>query len=135
VLVLLGVIILVGIVVDNAIVLIDYANQLRAQGYSKREALIEAGRVRLRPIAMTTLTSVLGLLPMCFGWGEGAEVGAPMAITVMGGLLFSTLLTLILIPVAYEAVDRKAYVAADAPALPRESGGERELGEGWQGAD
>src|SRR5690606_12033552 len=82
VVVLLGVIILVGIVVNNAIVLIDYANQLRAEGRSKREALVEAGHVRLRPIMMTTLTTLLGLLPMAVGWGEGAEVRAPMAIAV-----------------------------------------------------
>ncbi len=117
VMVFLGVIILVGIVVNNAIVLIDYANQLRQQGLSKREALIQAGQVRLRPILMTTLTTVLGLIPMAIGWGEGAEVRAPMAITVMGGLMFSTLLTLVFIPVVYELVDRRVLVPADA-ALP-----------------
>jgi len=135
VIVLLGVIVLAGIVVNNAIVLVDYANQLREQGMSKREALVEAGRVRLRPIVMTTLTTVLGLLPMSFGWGEGAEVRAPMAIAVMGGLIFSTLLTLVLIPVMYELLDRKVYVAADAHPLRTESGHEPALGEGWQGAD
>jgi HAE1 family hydrophobic/amphiphilic exporter-1 len=135
VIVLLGVIILAGIVVNNAIVLVDYANQLREQGMSKREALVEAGRVRLRPIVMTTLTTVLGLLPMSFGWGEGAEVRAPMAIAVMGGLVFSTLLTLVLIPVMYELLDRKVYVAADAHPLRAGSGHEPDLGEGWQGAD
>jgi HAE1 family hydrophobic/amphiphilic exporter-1 len=109
VMVFLGVIILAGIVVDNAIVLIDYANQLRQQGLSKREALVKAGEVRLRPILMTTLTTVLGLIPMALGWGEGAEVRAPMAITVMGGLSFCTLLTLFLIPVIYEMIDRKVY--------------------------
>ena len=85
VMVLLGVIILVGIVVNNGIVLIDFTNQLRHGGLSRREALIEAGKVRLRPILMTTLTTVLGLLPMALGWGEGSEVRTPMAITVMGG--------------------------------------------------
>ncbi len=135
VVVLLGVIVLAGIVVNNAIVLVDYANQLRDQGMPKREALVEAGRVRLRPIVMTTLTTVLGLLPMSFGWGEGAEVRAPMAISVMGGLIFSTLLTLVLIPVMYELLDRKVRVTADAlPALD-EKGGEPALGESWQGAD
>ncbi len=113
VMVFLGVIILAGIVVDNAIVLIDYANQLRQQGLSKREALLKAGEVRLRPILMTTLTTVLGLIPMALGWGEGAEVRAPMAITVMGGLSFCTVLTLVLIPVIYELIDRKVY-AGDA---------------------
>ncbi|MEW5978903.1 MAG: efflux RND transporter permease subunit [Acidobacteriota bacterium] len=111
VMVFLGIIILSGIVVNNAIVLIDYANQLRQQGFSKREALVRAGEVRLRPILMTTLTTVLGLLPMALGWGEGAEVRAPMAITVMGGLAFCTLLTLVFIPVVYELVDRKVFAA------------------------
>jgi HAE1 family hydrophobic/amphiphilic exporter-1 len=109
VMVLLGVIILVGIVVNNAIVLIDYANQLREQGYSRREALKTAGAVRMRPIMMTTATSVLGLVPMALGWGEGAEIRSPMAITVIGGMLFSTMLTLVFIPVMYEMLDRKRY--------------------------
>ena len=109
----LGVIILAGIVVNNAIVLIDYTNQLRRRGASKRDALLEAGQVRLRPILMTTLTTALGLAPMAVGWGEGSEVRAPMAVTVMGGLIFSTLLTLIFIPVIYELVDRKQYRAED----------------------
>jgi HAE1 family hydrophobic/amphiphilic exporter-1 len=135
VIVLLGVIILAGIVVNNAIILVDYTNQLREQGMSKRDALVEAGRVRLRPIMMTTLTTVLGLLPMSFGWGEGAEVRAPMAISVMGGLTFSTLLTLVLIPVMYELLDRKVYVASDAHPVRTDSGPEPALGESWQGAD
>jgi HAE1 family hydrophobic/amphiphilic exporter-1 len=117
VMVFLGVIILAGIVVNNAIVLIDYANQLRQEGLSKREALVKAGEVRLRPILMTTLTTVLGLIPMALGWGEGAEVRTPMAITVMGGLTFCTLLTLVVIPVVYEIVDRKV-LAADATPQP-----------------
>ena len=119
VVVLLGVIVLAGIVVNNAIVLIDYTNQLRRAGRSKREALIEAAQIRLRPILMTTLTTVLGLAPMALGWGEGDEVRAPMALAVMGGLTFSTLLTLILIPVVYDVFDRRAIVPADrAAALP-----------------
>ncbi|MFN0102417.1 MAG: efflux RND transporter permease subunit [Bryobacteraceae bacterium] len=109
VMVLLGLIILIGIVVNNAIVLIDYTNQLRTEGYTKREALKVAGEVRLRPILMTMLSSVLGLVPMALGWGEGAEIRSPMAITVIGGLLFSTFLTLIFIPVMYELLDRKRY--------------------------
>ena len=109
VMVLLGVIILIGIVVNNAIVLIDYANQLRSEGYSKREALKHAGEVRLRPILMTMLTTVLGLVPMALGWGEGAEIRSPMAIAVIGGMVFSTMLTLIFIPVVYELFDRKQY--------------------------
>ncbi|MDX1983453.1 MAG: efflux RND transporter permease subunit [Bryobacteraceae bacterium] len=111
VMVFLGVIILAGIVVNNAIVLVDYTNQLREEGYSVREALIQAGDVRLRPILMTTLTTVLGLIPMAIGWGEGAEIRAPMAITVIGGLSFSTLLTLVFIPVIYEMANRERRVA------------------------
>lgn len=120
VMVLLGVIILIGIVVNNAIVLIDYTNQLRTEGYSKREALKVAGEVRLRPILMTMLSSVLGLVPMALGWGEGAEIRSPMAVTVIGGLLFSTALTLIFIPVMYELLDRKRY-AGDV-TLPASAG-------------
>ena len=132
VMVFLGVIILAGIVVNNAIVLIDYTNQLRAEGMPRRKALMEAGQVRLRPIVMTTLTTVLGLVPMALGWGEGAEVRAPMAITVMGGLIFSTLLTLVFIPVVYDLIDRKVY-AAD-PLKDPSSGGtvSPELNDGWQ---
>lgn len=106
VMVFLGIIILAGIVVNNAIVLIDYTRQLREEGLSVRQALRQAGQVRLRPILMTTLTTVLGLIPMAIGWGEGAEVRAPMAIAVIGGLSFSTLLTLLFIPMLYELVDR-----------------------------
>lgn len=119
VMVFIGIIILVGIVVNNAIVLVDYANQLRAEGLSKREALLTAGQVRLRPILMTTLTTVLGLLPMSLGFGEGAEIRAPMAITVMSGLMFSTLLTLIVIPVVYETVDRRVTVADQTAAAAK----------------
>jgi len=118
VMVFIGIIVLVGIVVNNAIVLVDYTNQLRAQGLPKREALVAAGQVRLRPILMTTLTTVLGLLPMSLGLGEGAEIRSPMAITVMSGLLFSTLLTLIVIPVVYEAVDRRITAADQAIPAP-----------------
>lgn len=117
IMVFLGVIILVGIVVNNAIVLIDYTNQLRKEGYCRRDALLLAGQVRLRPILMTTLTTVLGLLPMSLGLGEGAEIRSPMAITVMSGLIFSTFLTLFIIPVFYEAIDRK-QLAADQETIP-----------------
>ncbi len=102
----IGIIMLAGIVVNNAIVLVDFVNQLRSQGQAKFEALMEAGSARLRPILMTTLTTALGLLPMAIGFGEGAEVRAPMAITVIGGLLVSTLLTLVVIPVVYSLLDR-----------------------------
>jgi len=118
----IGVIMLAGIVVNNAIVLVDLINQLRREGMAKTEAIIEAGRVRLRPILMTTLTTVLGLLPMAVGFGEGAEVRTPMAITVIGGLLAATLLTLIVIPVVYHLLDRKSYGAAAVAVGSPEAG-------------
>ncbi len=98
----IGGIILAGIVVNDAIVLVDYINQLRARGMAKREAVIEAGRVRLRPIIMTTLTTVLGLVPMVLSTGDGAEIRMPMAVTVMAGLSSATLLTLVIIPMVYD---------------------------------
>ncbi len=104
--VLIGVILLAGIVVNNAIILIDYTNQLRRSGMEKLAALRQAGQVRLRPILMTTATTVLGLLPMALGLGEGSELRTPMALTVIGGLLVSTLLTLLIIPTVYSVLDR-----------------------------
>src|SRR5687768_9383997 len=104
---MIGVILLAGIVVNNGILLIDYTNQLRRQGMTKIAALTEAGQVRLRPILMTSSTTVLGLLPMAFGLGEGSELRTPMALTVIGGLTVSTMLTLIVIPAVYSVLDRK----------------------------
>lgn len=109
VVVFIGLIMLAGIVVNNAIVLIDRINQLRALGLEKTAAIIEAAQSRLRPILMTTLTTSLGLLPMAMGLGEGAEIRIPMAITVIYGLLFATLLTLFFIPVIYSLFDRKQF--------------------------
>jgi HAE1 family hydrophobic/amphiphilic exporter-1 len=109
---LIGVIMLAGIVVNNAIVLVDLINQLRSQGKDRIEAIMEAGSARLRPILMTSLTTALGLLPMAVGFGEGSEVRAPMAITVIGGLLVSTFLTLVVIPVVYSLMDRKRWPEA-----------------------
>ncbi len=114
----IGVIMLAGIVVNNAIVLVDLINQLRASGMEKFAAIREAGRARLRPILMTTMTTVLGLLPMAVGFGEGSEVRTPMAITVIGGLLASTLLTLVVIPVVYSLLDRKRWPVEVAGAEP-----------------
>ena len=101
VVVFLGMIMLAGIVVNNAIVLVDYANTLRGRGIPLKEAIIKAGCVRLRPILMTTATTVLGLLPMAIGLGDGAEIRTPMAVAVISGLLTSTLLTLLVIPTIY----------------------------------
>ncbi|MEM1246244.1 MAG: efflux RND transporter permease subunit [Acidobacteriota bacterium] len=103
--VFLGMIMLAGIVVNNAIVLVDYINRLKARGLPRREAIVTAGQVRLRPILMTTATTTLGLLPMALGLGEGAEIRTPMALSVVGGLTTSTLLTLIVVPVVYSIVD------------------------------
>ena len=107
VVVFIGGILLVGIVVNNAIVLVDRVNQFRRQsGYTKLDALVAGTNERLRPIMMTTLTTVLGLLPMALGFGEAAELRTPMAVTVIGGLMMSTLLTLVVIPVVYLVLDR-----------------------------
>jgi len=114
VVVFIGLILLVGLVTKNAIILIDKVNQLREAGVPKREALVEGARSRLRPIIMTTLCTLFGFLPLAVAMGEGAEVRAPMAITVIGGLLVSTLLTLVVIPVVYDLLDRRgdAYYRA-----------------------
>jgi len=97
---------LAGIVVNNAIVLVDYINTLRrSEGLSREDAIVKAGPTRLRPILMTTLTTVLGLLPLTLGLGEGAETQAPMATVVVSGLTTSTLLTLIFVPVIYTIMD------------------------------
>jgi len=108
VVVFIGLILLVGLVVKNAIILVDKVNQLREAGVAKREALVEGARSRLRPIIMTTTCTLFGFLPLAVAMGEGAEVRSPMAITVIGGLLVSTLLTLVVIPVVYDLLDRRA---------------------------
>ena len=97
---------LAGVVVNNAIVLIDYVNQLRGRGMDVNSALLEAGETRLRPILMTTMTTVLGLLPLALGLGSGAEMQQPLALTVMGGLTVGALLTLFVIPLVYSIFDR-----------------------------
>jgi HAE1 family hydrophobic/amphiphilic exporter-1 len=102
---LIGIIILVGIVDNNAIVMIDYINHRRRAGRSMREAILDAGSARLRPIIMTTVTTLLGVLPMALGFGRGADLRAPLAVTVFGGLFTATALTLIVIPVAYDLVE------------------------------
>ncbi len=111
----IGVIVLAGVVVNNAIVLVDAINQLRAEGLPRDRAVAEAAATRLRPILITTLTTVLGLLPLAFGVGAGAEVQQPLAVTLIGGLSTSTLLTLGVIPAVYALVTRDV-AAARAPA-------------------
>ncbi|MFQ5742477.1 MAG: efflux RND transporter permease subunit [Acidobacteriota bacterium] len=102
----IGIIMLGGIAVNDAIVLVDRINQLRAQAPSLREAVLQATQDRLRPILMTSATTILALLPMAVGLGEGAELRTPMAVAVIGGLVTSTLMTLVVIPVAYELIER-----------------------------
>ncbi len=104
---IIGMVVLAGIVVNDAIVKIDYTNQLRKRGLGLREAIMEASRVRLRPILMTTVTTALGLFPMSLGLGKGAELQQPLAISVIGGLLLATFLTLILIPLVYDMAEKR----------------------------
>ncbi|GIU20844.1 acriflavin resistance protein [Shewanella colwelliana] len=111
VVVFIGLIMLAGIVVNNAIVLVDRINQLRQQGIEKAQAIEDAAKSRLRPIIMTTMTTALGLAPMALGLGDGSEVRAPMAITVIFGLSLATLLTLVVIPALYSLFDRKDFQA------------------------
>lgn len=104
---MIGVIMLMGIIVNNGIVLIDYINQVRLEGMDKRAAIIEGGAVRLRPVIMTTLTTVLGLIPLALGIGVGSEMMQPVAVVCIGGLVYGTLMTLFVIPVMYDLLGRK----------------------------
>jgi len=108
----IGVIMLLGIVVKNGIVLVDYINLLRARNYSITEAVLEGGRSRLRPVLMTTLTALLGMVPMAMSSGMGSEIWSPLGITIIGGLLVSTLITLIIVPVIYLLFHYKALKSA-----------------------
>ncbi len=108
----IGLIMLAGIVVNQSIVLIDAVNQARERGLPKHDAIVEAGRLRLRPIIITKLTTILGLLPMALGIGEGAEIRQPMAVTVIGGVAIASVFTLLVIPVVYSLLDRKQFSAA-----------------------
>lgn len=100
----IGLIMLVGIVVNNGIILVDYTNMLRKRNYNLRDAVMEAGRSRLRPVLMTSLTTILGMLPMALSSGMGKEMYSPLGITIIGGLLISTLVTLIIVPTMYTAI-------------------------------
>jgi HAE1 family hydrophobic/amphiphilic exporter-1 len=102
---IIGVIMLMGLVTKNAILLIDFVNRLRADGMPRTEAIIESGRVRLRPILMTTFAMIGGMLPMALALGEGSEERAPMAHAIIGGVITSTLLTLIVVPVVFTYLD------------------------------
>jgi HAE1 family hydrophobic/amphiphilic exporter-1 len=117
VVVLIGGIVLAGVVVNNAIVLVDTINRLRGDGVGQGEAVRRAAALRVRPILITTATTVLGLFPLALGLGAGAEIQSPLAVTVIGGLLSSTLLTLVVIPVVYGVVSRgvREETATDVP--------------------
>jgi HAE1 family hydrophobic/amphiphilic exporter-1 len=110
---LMGVLMLVGIVLTNAIVLIDLVEKLRRQGMATYDAIIEAGRTRMRPILMTALTTMIAMLPIAVGLGEGAVLSAELAVVVIGGLFSSTLLTLLVIPVLYSFVQGKKRRTAE----------------------
>lgn len=102
---LIGIILLMGLVKKNAILLVDYTNTLRSRGMERKEALLQAGPVRLRPILMTTFAIIFGMLPIAVSIDEGAETRSPMAIATIGGLLTSLFLTLVVVPVAYDVFD------------------------------
>ena len=108
----IGFIMLMGLVTKNAILLVDFTNQRQREGLGQFEALMEAGQVRLRPILMTTLAMVFGMLPMAIGMGDGGETQAPMGRAVIGGVITSTLLTLVVVPVAYTYLDSLGKRAA-----------------------
>jgi HAE1 family hydrophobic/amphiphilic exporter-1 len=109
---MIGIIMLMGLVTKNGILLVDFTNQQRAAGIERAQALLQAGRIRLRPIIMTTIAMIFGMLPMAFAIGEGAEQRAPMARAVIGGLITSTLLTLFVVPVVYSMLDDLAGLRA-----------------------
>ena len=126
---MIGFIMLMGLVTKNAILLIDFANQARAGGASRAQALLSAAQIRLRPILMTTLAMIFGMLPLAIGTGEGSEQRAPMGHAVIGGVIASTLLTLLVVPVLYTLLDDlaawatrrgKPVVEPAAPSPPAE---------------
>jgi HAE1 family hydrophobic/amphiphilic exporter-1 len=126
---MIGIIMLMGLVTKNAILIVDFANQAREGGLEMHEALVKAGSLRLRPILMTTVSLLLGMLPVALALGEGGEARAPMAVCVMGGMIASTLLTLVIVPVIYTLFDalansrlvgflgRKIFVADAKPSV------------------
>ncbi|MCR5202220.1 MAG: efflux RND transporter permease subunit [Lachnospiraceae bacterium] len=136
---LMGFLILMGVVVNNGIVFIDYANQLRIGGMEKREALVETGKTRMRPILMTALTTVLGMTVMAFSKGQGSEMGHGMAIVVIGGLTYATLMTLFIVPVLYDIFYRKKEMKAvdlgDEDTLNAREGEEVSENVGFEGGD
>ena len=110
---MIGFVMLAGIIVNNGIVLVDYINQLRLEGVEKKEAIARAGVTRLRPILMTAITTVLGLVPMVVGGSMGTDMTRPMAIVTIGGLIYGTILTLFVVPCIYDLVNRKEMKKID----------------------
>ena len=104
---MIGFVMLAGIIVNNGIVLVDYVNQLRREGKSKKDAIVESSKTRLRPVLMTALTTIISMSTMAVGMGRGVEMSQPMAIVVVGGLVYGTLLTLIVVPCLYDAFNRE----------------------------
>jgi len=114
----IGMILLVGIVTKNSILLVEYGNQLKARGMSATEAMLEAGRIRLRPIVMTSMATIMATMPIAVGLGEGAASRRPLGYAIVGGLLFSTMLTIFLVPVVYVLLDGlQLRVGRRAPKL------------------
>ena len=113
----IGLIMLIGLVTKNAILIVEFANQLRARGQAIQQAVIEASVIRLRPILMTSFATVFGILPIAIGLGAGAEARRPLGIAVVGGMLFSTFLTLVLVPVVYSLLARFSPVHDPDQAL------------------
>ena len=108
---LIGFVMLSGIIVNNGIVLVDTINRFRLEDeLERREAIVEAGAVRIRPVLMTAATTILGLMPMALGFGEGAEMVQPVAVVSIGGLLYATLMTLVVVPVMYSLLSKKHMV-------------------------
>jgi multidrug efflux pump subunit AcrB len=102
----IGLIMLIGLVTKNAILIVEYSNQLRHRGIELLEAVVQASRIRLRPILMTSFATIFGILPIAIGLGAGAEARRPLGISVVGGMIFSTFLTLVLVPVVYVLLSR-----------------------------
>lgn len=110
---MMGFLVLAGVVVNNGIVFVDYANQLRLEGVEKKEALVETGRTRMRPILMTALTTILAMCTMAFSQDASAAMGRGMAIVTIGGLAYATLMTLFIVPVLYDLMFRRELKKVD----------------------
>ncbi len=119
---MIGMIMLMGLVTKNGILVVEFTNQLKERGRSTREALLEAGPIRLRPILMTTIAMIAGMIPVALARGDGAETRVPMAVAIIGGLVTSTVLTLGIVPVVYSLIDdlrnRLGRTRREEPAAP-----------------